>query len=418
MTVLVGENSTGKSTVLAVAHLAARLASGDLDLDFNEPPFLMGAYDQIVSSPPRETRFTIGGIFDVGKRQRATVWGEFVKESGHPQISRWCMKCESLEVVYEFGKRRGAVHRAASLILRSKDTYAEVGELRLDIDPMFRPNQFLPIIHVVREWSRGGFLKTEGDLPAEKDFKELQRIWNKVIQAAGSPTFPFSPMRTSPKRTYDSMKGGRNPEGSHVPMVLASLSRGANRAKWDFLRDEIASFGEASGLFRSVSIRSLGDDDETDPFQLTIQISDRVSFNLADVGYGVSQVLPIVVDCIDGVVGSSYLLQQPEVHLHPRAQAQLATFLAFLARERNKRFVIETHSDYFVDRLRMDVRDGTGLNANEVRIVFLERQGDEVIVHPMAIDPKGDFVGRPDCYRQFFMEEEMRFLNVKSPSQS
>ena len=95
---------------------------------------------------------------------------------------------------------------------------------------------------------------------------------------------------------------------------------------------------------------------ESDPFQIEIKSSSR-AFNLVDVGYGVSQVLPIVVDVLQEPKDTTFLLQQPEVHLHPKAQAELGSFLATLGKEQHKRFVIETHSDYLIDRIRMDVRD-------------------------------------------------------------
>src|SRR5881396_1662040 len=78
-----------------------------------------------------------------------------------------------------------------------------------------------------------------------------------------------------------------------------------------------------------------------------------VRFNLVDVGYGVSQALPILVDTLQRPAADEvFLLQQPEVHLHPRAQAELGSFFVSQAGKK-RRFVIETHSDYLVDRVRM-----------------------------------------------------------------
>jgi predicted ATPase len=94
--------------------------------------------------------------------------------------------------------------------------------------------------------------------------------------------------------------------------------------------------------------------------QLQVKIAGS-GINLVDVGYGVSQVLPIIVDAIREPPRSTFLLQQPEVHLHPRAQAELGSFLGALAKQQQKRFIIETHSDYMIDRIRMDIRDGKHL---------------------------------------------------------
>ena len=89
--------------------------------------------------------------------------------------------------------------------------------------------------------------------------------------------------------------------------------------------------------------------------------------NLIDVGYGVSQVLPIVTELLRGnsimelfrgIPPSIFLLQQPEVHLHPSAQAALGSFFCQVAKP-DHQLVVETHSDHLLDRVRMDVRDGT-----------------------------------------------------------
>jgi len=157
------------------------------------------------------------------------------------------------------------------------------------------------------------------------------------------------------------------------------------------LRAAIDAFGRASGLFTEIGIRRIGRK-EGDPFQFQVKIAGS-AFSLVDVGYGVSQVLPIIVDAIREPPGSTFLLQQPEVHVHPRAQAELGSFLAVLAKQQQKRFIIETHSDYMIDRIRMDIRDGKHLKPNEVAILYFERTGGAVQIHTMEIDRFGNLIG-------------------------
>lgn len=163
-----------------------------------------------------------------------------------------------------------------------------------------------------------------------------------------------------------------------------------------------------SGLFTDVDVRRLGKN-ESDPFQIVIKVSGP-AFNSVDVGYGVSQILPIIVDILRGKNGRTFLLQQPEVHLHPRAQAELGTFLATFAKNQKKRFVVETHSDYLVDRIRMDIRDRKILKAEDVIILYFERAGGKTTIHPIEIDEFGNLKNVPKGYRSFFLEEERRFL--------
>jgi predicted ATPase len=163
-------------------------------------------------------------------------------------------------------------------------------------------------------------------------------------------------------------------------------------------------------LFSSVEIRRVGRK-ESDPFQVQVNVSGQ-AFNLVDVGYGVSQVLPIIVDVLRGPVRSTFLLQQPEVHLHPRAQAALGSFLASLVSLQKKRLVVETHSDYLVDRVRMDVRDGRVLKPEQVLILYFERHPGHVEIQPIELDEHGNLREVPEGYRSFFLEEDRRLLGI------
>lgn len=191
-------------------------------------------------------------------------------------------------------------------------------------------------------------------------------------------------------------------------MVLSGFGL-RETGEWSDLIEALSSFGRHSNLFEKVEVRRLGPS-ESDPFQIRVHVGGR-AVNLIDVGYGVSQILPIVVDCLRGTRGGTFLLQQPEVHLHPRAQAELGSFLGTLAKQQDKRFVIETHSDYLVDRIRMDVRDGKGgLRPEDVALLYFERTDGEARIHRIELDEQGNLINVPPGYRSFFLEEERRFL--------
>jgi predicted ATPase len=183
-----------------------------------------------------------------------------------------------------------------------------------------------------------------------------------------------------------------------------------DRDKWNALQSLLNRFGKSAGLFEQVSLKMLGRS-PSDPFQIMVKLAGPRS-NLIDVGYGVSQVLPIVVDVLTSDSGRNYLRQQPEVHLHPRGQAELATFLSSIVKETNNWIVIETHSDYIIDRLRSDIRKKRNLSVDQVSILFLERTGIETVIHQMGVDTQGNLVNAPATYREFTMEEERRLLGI------
>ena len=89
----------------------------------------------------------------------------------------------------------------------------------------------------------------------------------------------------------------------------------------------------------------------------------------------------------------AFLLQQPEVHLHPRGQAELASLFVQAFKQSGNRFLIETHSDYIVDRVRISVRKGL-LKPDDVSILYFEPRGSAVAVHDMTLDEHGNLL---DC---------------------
>ena len=181
---------------------------------------------------------------------------------------------------------------------------------------------------------------------------------------------------------------------------------------WGRLQEALERFGKDAGLFDEITVKPLGK--QSDPFQLQIRRFDGRTKgpkrNLIDVGYGVSQVLPIVTELLRQDAPEMFLLQQPEVHLHPSAQAALGSLFCRIAGW-SRQLIVETHSDHLLDRVRMDVRDGAGsLKPEDVSILYFERQHLDVRIHSLRIDEEGNIVDAPPGYRQFFMEEVTRSL--------
>jgi predicted ATPase len=132
------------------------------------------------------------------------------------------------------------------------------------------------------------------------------------------------------------------------------------------------------------------------------------------VGYGVSQVIPIVY----AIAQPDYdivLLQQPEVHLHPRAQAGLGSLL--LSASRDKTIIAETHSDYIIDRVRVDLRKSRGrIDPEDIAIYYFEREGPRVIVQRIRLDEYGNIFNPPRGYRRFFIQHENTLLGLDNVS--
>ena len=406
LTLLVGENSTGKTSFLA----GIRAARDRTEPNFNESPFRLGSYEQIANNLGRPaTSFTIGMEFELetptflstrASLHEVRVESSFIPREEQPALSRFCAST-------------GKGHR-----LRIDGLDDQGPHLSLEIGDRVVLEERIPEEFWGGQGTRGGSLdaivarmlydadQTDKTItPEERESFSILTFW--ALQEPFGRPYAFAPIRTSPRRTYDPGAEPRRPEGSHIPMTLAAWLGGEDR----LYSDELSEFGRASGLYSGLGIRKLGEKG-SDPFQIQVSPAQGQSTrNLIDVGYGVSQAIPIIADCVSASSTETLLIQQPEVHLHPRAQAAIGSFFAQLAANRHDPVVVETHSDYLVDRVRMDVRDEK-IRPSDVMILYFEQHRKGVDVHPIELDAAGRVVDVPPGYRTFFLEEDRRFFGI------
>jgi len=400
LTLLVGENSTGKSSFLAFLRLAWDLTAGRVDLDFNEEPFRLGAYDQIAhyhgGQGKRAPSFALGleRPLRPGRPGVVSVLGRFGAHGGQPNLLSIDASVPRTKgrVDFESGARSGAVHVPGEPLDAWPFRFEGAGD-------------WLRALKGLAYWTGERTATATDSGAARRLARELGPPWSVR-------PFASAPIRTAPKRTYDPVRETPTAAGDHVPMLLARLASG-DAETWGRIADAIVRFGGACGLLDGIEVyRPRRKDSE--PFQIHVEIQgQKRSVNLIDVGYGVSQVLPLLVDSLTTPAETMLLLQQPEVHLHPRAQAEVGSFLGSLVAT-GRSFVVETHSDHLIDRICTDVRDGRGVKRDDVVVLYFERKGATVEVHPLRVDEQGTLIGAPPGYREFFRREQLRHLGIEA----
>ena len=124
-------------------------------------------------------------------------------------------------------------------------------------------------------------------------------------------------------------------------------------------------------------------------------------------GFGTSQLLPILVAINQLSPGSVFVVDQPEIHLHPEAQARLASYFVRLAKERSLTFIVETHSEYLINRLRRLVAEGD-IAEEDVSVAHVANSGKEAKLHPVELRADGQIVGAPNDFFQTYMTDVMK----------
>lgn len=242
-----------------------------------------------------------------------------------------------------------------------------------------------------------------------EDYDRFRRLFETFEDTYQLPVFAGAPIRSNPRRTYEPIQLSLDPEGSYVPTLLANL-HDQDKKKWRQLKERLEAVGRESGLFNQIQVKRFGG--LTEPFQL--QVKNRIgrNSNLIDVGYGVSQILPILTELFrTDEQQMMFLLQQPEAHLHPSAQAALGNLFCDVASS-NRQLVVETHSDFILDRVRYLVRQQK-FKSKDVSIIYFEQKEDDVKMHNISVDKYGNLENTPPEYRSFFLEETNRVLDFE-----
>ncbi len=404
LTFLVGENSTGKTTALACFQVLANyLKSGEVD--FNAEPYSMGIFRDIVrNSRPKGNAFKLGFTF-TGDQEDVEYTVECVqkKDSLEPAIESVTIKFTDGEIVF----KTEDTNDLPSIEISNYDD--KLNKYHIDINNSSYILDLNSFYFIAYEAIGLGIRSRYGDVGKNA----LQNYLKRKCDNIGSiqiPVFSTSPVRSRPKRTYDPTREFNDPEGSDVPMRLMRIAS-TKKDEWEVLKQQLVEFGKASGLFENIEIQNLGGSLGA-PFQLKVKVRGPNS-NIIDVGYGVSQILPILVHILGPPQWRKtfFLLQQPEVHLHPTAQAQLSSLLASSANG-DQSFIVETHSDYMIDRARIEIRKGT-ISPEDVSLIYLEPKDRVVNVHNISFDKMGNMVGAPTHYREFFLKETDRLLGFE-----
>jgi len=154
---------------------------------------------------------------------------------------------------------------------------------------------------------------------------------------------------------------------------------------------------------------------EADSYVIYLKSWARIESTIKHVGFGVSQVLPIVVEGLLLKEGETLILEQPEIHLHPKIQSKLSDFLISLI-ENNKKVIVETHSDHLIARVRRRIaEDSTNTLDDKVLLTFIEVSFNDVLFRNIDIDDLGnldyfpeDFIEKPDVELKAILKAQMR----------
>lgn len=387
ITLLLGENSVGKSTFLCCYQAFAKLANLD-DLTDYRPESQNHASSTLFNAP----QYCMGNFETIARRG----------ESSFSMIGTFADHCHNrLQIGFSAGE------------------YGQPSETLLSID---FPNNFgdtdrLSIARIAgtpEDWEfrgTGWTLRIPQNAFSYREFSTwLSQYTRRGIMPYGGDMVQFryrGPVKSVDEASFARLLNLlRTMPFTDEPMIVKSVAPDPptrERYHSDYpLHDRaknleifLSEAGQRLGAFSKIEVRDLPDGRR---FSLYIKQLDQW-LNIVDTGYGVHSMLPILQEVYDKPKDAVILLQQPEVHIHPSAQIALADFLT----DSQCRYIIETHSYHFIDRFRACVGEGK-MNREDLSIVHFCRdpRSGSVIPQEVLMDDDGNIVSDVGAIESFF----------------
>lgn len=246
--------------------------------------------------------------------------------------------------------------------------------------PLFNPSP--EEIRYDAEWQLTDSLSRQDHFHPNENWIELEKVLERLAYLA--------PLRAYPERVYQqrSVAPRRlNRYGENlVDVLLASERRGAQT---------ISSIGEALAqlnLAEAFEIRQVGER----LYEARLKIKGH-EVSLADVGSGVVQVLPMIALLFAAPEGSILLLEHPDLHLHPSAQAALADIMLEAAEERKLQLIVESHSEHLLTRLQRRIAESERpfVTPENIRAYFCQPNSEGSLIKPVEVNAYGQILNYP-----------------------
>lgn len=219
-------------------------------------------------------------------------------------------------------------------------------------------------------------------------------------------------LRGNPRRTYPKAAGGPNFQGTFESYVASVIAQWQSEEKNKL--EELGKKVEDMGLTWKVEAKPIDDT------QVELKVGRLVHskrggaydlISIADVGFGVSQSLPVVVALLVALPGQLVFLEQPEIHLHPMAQRRLANVLRD-AVKRGVIAVVETHSALLLQGVQTLVAKRE-MSSEDIKLHWIHRGDDgSTTVTPADLDERGAYGNWPEDFDQTELEAEKSYLDA------
>lgn len=376
ITIIVGANSSGKSScVHALACLSQTVKLGDtsapLVLDNENAQVHLGRFIEIVHSKSYDDPIALGiSAGSIGiKFGDAVIKGEVsgaytfksTKRTQEISIAKVVLKIGAREL--EITRKKGGGYKLTDSATPSMSYEAtQVGSFSF---MLATPDKATP------EWVTTFFV--------------LRGI-QEHIEGQLRKTLYLGPFRRPPARRYPFRGSLPSEVGAQGEEAISLLAYESVQSKKRPNTARVAKWLKELGLAKSVGVSRLG---ASDLFDVNLTLDDDAELPIADLGYGLSQILPVLAQCSYAPIGSTLLFEQPELHLHPGAARKLARVFAEAITEKKINVIAETHSQDLLVAMISELK-AKRLTLNDIAAYEVQRIDGKSIYREITFTQDGD----------------------------
>ena len=372
LTLFIGPNSSGKSSCIhALAALAqtVKLASSKLPivLDDEFAQVHLGRFIEVIHSKSYDDQMEIGVSLN-----KPGIKVEY--EEAREVIN----SIDDIQAIYSFKSTKRTqditMEKAEFNVGKKNLTFIKTPK---DYSISFNSNILsskarhrsgLKLSFTPSLTSRSTSIEAENEQRNLFDAFVLNETIAEIILGELRKTLYLGPFRQAPLRRYQTRGSSPLEVGSQGEASVTLLANEYVQSKARPHIKEVSEWMAELGLAKKVEVSRVGN---SDLFDVQVTLNDNATLPIADLGYGMSQILPVLVQCSFASKGSTLLFEQPELHLHHLAAGKLATVLAKVAKQKNLRIVAETHSEDLFNQVLIE------LNTKKIKI-------DDVVAYEVA----------------------------------
>ncbi len=230
----------------------------------------------------------------------------------------------------------------------------------------------------------------EGNFDTLQLFSPLQTQFGNLFRSIRY----LGPLREYPRRNYAWQGKHTAGVGQHGEDMVTALFSG--RIQLRSIEEEIPKWLERLDLIHSYRLNPLTHTEKDYEF-LVRKYKDGPEVRLTDVGFGVSQVLPVLVLCYYVPEGSILILEQPEAHLHPKVQSELADLLIEVVKKRNLQIILESHSENLIVRLMRRIAEEE-ISNKDTAFYFCKMNEGTSEIDKLIFDDYGNIENWPENF--------------------